>query len=193
MSQIKLGSEVRVSDPCYGDDVWCKTTLSNVLPGNYGVIVENSDEGSWGVRNSSIIVTHEDYTNKRIVYEEYGGIGVDSGQAGIFCESSYRNDEVAKDIVTPESDFEINPTEPGDQWYNKMCRMTLTGDGWGTYESGVVSSSGYGDGSYPLTVAKNNDGKIVSIAITFIGEDDEDEWDEDEEDEWDEEEVDLEE
>ena len=178
---ISLGSEVRVSDPCYSDDVWCKTQLSNVLPGKYEVLVENKDEGAWGVRTSHIVVTHDDYKNSNIVYEEYGSIGVDSGQAGIFCESSYRNDDISESIQTPESDFEFNATEPGDSWYNKMCRMTLSEDGWGAYDTGVVTSSGYGDGTYPLTVAKNNDGKIVSIAITFIGDDEEDEWDDEEE------------
>lgn len=182
MSTIRLGSQVRVSDPCYGDDVWCKTQLSDVLPGNYSVIVESRDEGAWGVRNAHMIVTHEQYKTSRLRYEEVGGIGVDSGQAGIFCETSYRNDSISESIQTPESDFEMTPTESGDQWYNKMCRFTLSEDRWGVYDSGVVASSGYGDGMYPMTVAKNEDGKVVSIAITFIGEDeDEDEWDDEEE------------
>jgi hypothetical protein len=63
-----------------------------------------------------------------------------------------------------------------------MCRFTLSEDGWGVYDTGVVASSGYGDGVYPMTVAKNEEGKVVSIAITFIGEDDEeDEWDDEDE------------
>lgn len=40
---------------------------------------------------------------------------------------------------------------------------------------GFVSSSGYGDGFYNCWTAHNEDGKVVGIAIEFIGEDEEDE------------------
>lgn len=40
---------------------------------------------------------------------------------------------------------------------------------------GLVSSSGYGDGGYNCFTAKNEDGKIVSIRVEFIGEYDEEE------------------
>jgi hypothetical protein len=32
----------------------------------------------------------------------------------------------------------------------------------------VVSSSGWGDGMYPLQVARNDDGQIVAMLVTFI-------------------------
>lgn len=177
MKSIKLGSEVRVSDPCYGDDVWCKTRLTGVLPGEYDVDVQLSDEGDWGNRVSSLRVTHRDYVGKQLTYQEHGDIGVDSGQAGIFCESSYRNDSV--DIDTPESDFVLPYNDDsGDSWYEKMCKFTLSEHKFGTYETGVVTSSGFGDGSYPLAVARDGDKNIVSMVVTFIGEDEEDdEWD----------------
>ena len=176
MKTINLGSEVRVSDPCYGDDVWCKTRLTDVLPGEYHVDVQKSDEGSWGRRVSSLTVTHKDYVGKNLKYQEHGGIGVDSGQAGIFCESSYRNDSI--EIETPESDFHIVFEGEGEKWYEKMCKFTLSKESYGTYESGVVATSGYGDGSYPLDIARNEDKNIVSMVITFIGDDDEEDDDE---------------
>jgi len=175
MKTINLGSEVRVSDPCYGDDVWCKTRLNSVLPGEYHVDVQKSDEGDWGNRVSSLTVTHKDYVGKQLRYQEHGDIGVDSGQAGIFCESSYRNDSI--EIDTPEHDFAIPFDESGDRWYEKMCKFTLSGEGFGAYESGVVTSSGFGDGSYPLAVARDEDKNIVSIVITYIGEEDEEDED----------------
>jgi hypothetical protein len=58
-----------------------------------------------------------------------------------------------------------------------MCKFTLSGEGFGAYESGVVTSSGYGDGSYPLAIARDEDKNIVSMVVTFIGEEDEDEGD----------------
>lgn len=36
---------------------------------------------------------------------------------------------------------------------------------------GVVSETGFGDGSYSLYVGKNNEGKIVSASIIFIADD----------------------
>jgi hypothetical protein len=177
MKTINLGSEVRVSDPCYGDDVWCKTRLTSVLPGEYRVDVQKSDEGSWGNRVSSLTVTHKDYIGKQLRYQEHGDIGVDSGQAGIFCESSYRNDDI--EIDTPEHDFTLPfSDDSGDRWYEKMCKFTLSGEGFGAYESGVVTSSGYGDGSYPLAIARDEDKNIVSMVVTFIGEEDEEDEDE---------------
>ena len=176
MKTINLGSEVRVSDPCYGDDVWCKTRLTSVLPGEYNVDVDVSDQGEWGRKVSSMTVTHKDYVGKNLKYQEHGGIGVDSGQAGIFCESSYRNDSI--EIETPEHDFAIPFDESGDRWYEKMCKFTLSKESYGTYESGVVATSGYGDGSYPLDIARNEDKNIVSMVITFIGDDDEEDDDE---------------
>jgi hypothetical protein len=55
----------------------------------------------------------------------------------------------------------------GDKWYEKMCRLTSADQQWGSYNTGVVSSSGCGDGSYRLLVAKHK-GKIVGIAIDYL-------------------------
>jgi hypothetical protein len=48
-----------------------------------------------------------------------------------------------------------------------MCKFTLCDDQWGSYNTGVVSSSGCGDGSYRLLVAKHK-GKIVGIALDYL-------------------------
>jgi flagellar hook assembly protein FlgD len=140
------------------------------------VDVQKSDEGDWGNRVSSLTVTHKDYVGKQLRYQEHGDIGVDSGQAGIFCESSYRNDDVAETIKNGNG-IRIDSIEDGDKWYEKMCRFTLSGEGFGAYESGVVTSSGFGDGSYPLAVARDEDKNIVSMVITYIGEEDEEDED----------------
>ena len=162
-----------VSDPCYSPDTWCQTKLDNVLPGLYNVEVEKSDEGDWGVRVSSITVIHEDYEDTDD-WEQHSECGVDSGQCGIFCMTSYRNDEVSEGITTPESDFVLpyNDSE-GDKWYDKMCNFTLSKDQWGMYDTGVVTSSGIGDGMYPLDVMMDGD-KIVGMRLEYLGNSDED-------------------
>jgi hypothetical protein len=80
---------------------------------------------------------------------------------------SYRNDSIADEITAPRLDFMLPCEGEGDKWYEKMCRLTLSSQQWGSYNTGVVSSSGYGDGSYRLLVAKHN-GKIVGIAIDYL-------------------------
>jgi hypothetical protein len=171
-----------VSDPCYTPDTWCQTKLDNVLPGLYNVEVERHDEGTgWGVRVSSITVIHEDYTDTDD-WEQHSECGVDSGQCGIFCMTSYRNDVLSEGITTPTLDnpFVIPFREDGDKWYEKICKFTLCEPQWGLYDTGVVSSSGIGDGQYPLDVMMDGD-KIVGMRLEYLGNSDEDLLDDEEE------------
>ena len=164
-----------VSDPCYTPDTWCQTKLDNVLPGLYNVEVERHDEGTgWGTRVSSITVIHKDYEDTDD-WEQHSECGVDSGQCGVFCMTSYRNDEMSVGITTPTLDnpFVIPFREDGDKWYEKICHFTLCEPQWGLYDTGVVSSSGIGDGQYPLDVMMDGD-KIVGMRITYLGNSDED-------------------
>jgi len=175
MNQITLSENVMVSDPCYTPDTWCQTKLDNVLPGLYNVEVDRHDEGTgWGIRVSSITVIHKDYTDTDD-WEQHSDCGVDSGQCGVFCMTSYRNDGIVEGITTPTLDnpFVIPFREDGDKWYEKICHFTLCEPQWGMYDTGVVSSSGIGDGQYPLDVMMNGD-KIVGMRITYLGNSDED-------------------
>lgn len=169
---ITLSNEVVVSDPCYSIPTWCQTILTSVLPGRYIVQVNEDPESG---RNAELLVIHEDHYQKHLEYEEYGTCGVDSGQLGIFDASSYRNDAIAADILIP-GDFVLpGDLSEGDKWYEAMCRFTLGNDlQWGSYDAGVVSSSGYGDGVYPLEVSKDQDGNIVAMQVIFIFPEDED-------------------
>ena len=93
-----------------------------------------------------------------------------------FCESSYRNDQIAPSITTPNSgnfEYPFNDKE-GDAWYDKMCKFTLSDESWGAYDTGIVSSSGIGDGSYPLYVAYDKNNNIIAMKLDYLL-DDEDE------------------
>ena len=176
MNQITLSENVMVSDPCYSPDTWCQTKLDNVLPGLYNVEVDRHDEGTgWGIRVSGITVIHEDYEDTDD-WEQHSECGVDSGQCGIFCMTGYRNDELSVGITTPPLD---NPfvlpynDKGGDMWYEKMCQFTLGKEQFGLYDTGVVSSSGIGDGLYPMDVMMDGD-KIVGIRLEYLGNSDED-------------------
>jgi hypothetical protein len=159
-------------------DTWCQTKLNGVLPGLYNVEVEKSDQGDWGTRVSGITILHESITDDGVSleWEDHSECGVDSGQCGIFCMTSYRNDEIAEGITTPESKFSLGDfrkDDGGEKWYEKMCRFTLDENQWGLYDTGVVSCSGIGDGLYPLEVMMDKE-KIVGMRITYLGNSDED-------------------
>lgn len=171
VQRIVLGNEVVVSDPCYELPTWCQKVVEDVMPGAYDVRVIRSDEDEWGVRNVGIIVIHEKFfgKNKRWNAISYN-IGVDSGQAGIFDSSSYRNDKIFEGLRSKfADDFPVSRSEEngGDHWYTHMCDRTLhTEESWGTYDSGVVTSSGIGDGCYTLSATRSR-GKIVGLMINF--------------------------
>ena len=173
MNRITLESEVMVSDPCYSDETWCQVKLKDVLPGGYLTTVRKTDDPSCGNRCSVLLTVHEDYVEDTLTWRIYPGqVGVDSGQAGIFSMSSYKNDDIASSITTPDKTYDGRPftlgvkDRDGDEWYEKMRQFTLSTESWGMYDTGVVSSSGIGDGGYRCLVAKHK-GKIVGIAIDF--------------------------
>jgi hypothetical protein len=177
MKQIQLTDTVMVSDPCYTEPTWCQIKLKNVLPGTYNVEADKRDCSGWGERVHSLQVIHSDYSGPLDWEEAPGDVGVDSGQAGIFSYDSYRNDAIASGIQTEEPPFTLpHREEAGDRWYEKMCEMTLSKDSWGVYDNGVVSSSGIGDGGYPLFIVRDRSGFIVAMRVEFLS--DEEEYDE---------------
>lgn len=148
---------VRISDPCYDKDTWCAGTIKNVKTGVWKTSTVLSDEGEWGVRNAVLMAHHSDHPavstslswkKKRI------DVGVDSGQAGIFDDAYYKGGE---------DDY------GEDGWYDDNCNISLNAKhsaGVLPDNMGVVSSSGYGDGSYDCYVMLDGK-KVVAIKIDF--------------------------
>lgn len=97
--------------------------------------------------------------------ELVGNIAVDSGQIMI-VDPCYLNDWVANEYT----DFEQPPTGKFD--YNGACTATVTRKGFGILSNkycglAAVSSSGYGDGEYPVYATRNSDGRIIRLTIEF--------------------------
>jgi hypothetical protein len=173
--QIELGpfqiasDKVVVSDPCYElGTTWCQGVISNVKPGNWKGLVEKTDAGDWGVRNSNIIAMHGSIEDPNLTWEECPfEVGVDSGQAGIFDIGIYGK----SDSVVSEPVFDAQTLNPESvKWYNSCCDITLADMGAGVIPGGVVSSSGYGDGGYTAYISKDSDGQVIAIAVEFIPE-----------------------
>lgn len=163
VGKIKLKDKVYITDPCYDTNTWCQKYLKGVAPGKYICYINVSDENDWGHRVSELHVVKESFLE---VFDEdldklpYNNeplpcvIGVDSGQCGIFDADYYEEHQPDNDYHNPNS------------WYRKVCDLTCNAgiiDGLG-----VATASGYGDGSYPLFIAKEKD-KIVAMKVVFIG------------------------
>lgn len=165
-----------VSDPCYNPGIWCQGNLENVKNGRWhGFVVRGKTD--WGNRCWEVYAMHDECSLSTAIAERTDiDVGVDSGQAGIFDYSQYHGGE---------DDY-------GDGgWYDLCCQTTLSKPhSAGVVPGGVVSSSGFGDGGYTCEIAKNDDGQIVGVKITFICQEDfenddsdEDYWGEDEDEE----------
>lgn len=162
---IKLGTfEVSsgilvVSDPCYELGTWCQGILENVKNGIWKGYIAGIKDNEWGARVSKLFASHIEHTIPGNFFPERTDIdvGVDSGQAGIFDKKHYHG---------KEDDY-------GDGgWYDLCCNITLSKEGAGIVEGGIVSSSGFGDGEYVCDIARNKDGQIIGVQITFIDEED---------------------
>lgn len=161
MKTIVLGNfetdgMIRVTDPCYNRKS-SGTGILKVKPGRYNCQIVISNEGAWGERVKELVITHDSigfcYSYKDCTFE----IGVDSGQAGFFDENHFPDEK----------------GEFGDEnsWYYKCCLKTGCGDptlNAGVITGGVVSSSGYGDGTYRCQVALDTNKEIIGAKIIFI-------------------------
>ena len=150
------GNKIHVSDPCYDYDCSGAVTLTNVLSGKYLATLVKHNLDIWETRVSRLSIQHEDYKN--IFPDIYSGyeIAVDSGQAGFFDDDYYQHNQGGEfgDITT---------------LFGLACSLTMSKNHGGIMlNKGVVSETGFGDGCYPLFIAKNNEGKVVADSIIFI-------------------------
>lgn len=157
---INVGSRVYLTDPCYPPGTWCQVTTT-VKPGAWRCHVEFfTNELNWRYV-SKLICRHEDYPDMEIPKAPaFYSLGVDSGQFGMFDADFYEK---------------INSDEKKCQSiYSRICQITLNDDKGctGTVNGkGIVTRSGYGDGSYSARVAKDENGTIVCVEIDFITDD----------------------
>ncbi len=167
-----------VSDPCYEPDVWCRATVKNTAKGEWEGFASYSDEGDWGTRVAMIVAKHKSCRHKvdlanDLAYDEdkicwtsrwepvHAEIGVDSGQCGIFDSEMYGKSEQFTGI--PKLPFECD-----DAFYANCCSLTLGKEQCGVIPSGIVSSSGYGDGVYDAFLHRNAKGVVDMIAVLFL-------------------------
>jgi hypothetical protein len=98
-------------------------------------------------------------------WELVGEVGVDAGQI-VICDPCYiyGSDNVIKDEVGG-SEWEHWHQHLKDSGYFEPERRTLQ---IGQFLA-VVSSSGFGDGVYPVMVRRTRGGDIAELKVVFIG------------------------
>ncbi len=158
-------SQLLVSDPCYSPGTWCTGSM-DAIEGLWHAesLIGPTD---WGTRVKGLRVRHElqessifEHTD---AWEDSGfDIDVDSGQCGFFDAARFIEDAKC------------------DMAYRELCDLT----GYGTLHggiikgnSGAVTLSGYGDGSYRCCVRRDSEGKVVAAKIIFIEDQDSCDWD----------------
>ena len=158
VGKMNFGGIVQITDPCYDNDVWCRTTI-DVIPGDYSCYVwHNTDkyesDGKMvsDTRVGVIGIYLEGAIPPQKSMEEVATIGVDAGLAGFFMKKPDYDDS------------------QWDEFCNLVCGTKK--DEWIIKDKleteGFFSSSGYGDGVYPVYVAKTPGGGIYAAEIRFI-------------------------
>ena len=141
---------IDITDPCYNKDVWCRMNAT-VKAGSYECVVWKQTEkyeyegkehkyqiiGIIGIYLGGIIPVQNQM-------EEIGYIGVDAGLAGFF----------------------MNKPDYTDEQWTEFCDSIRKGDAWIKPE-GFFSSSGLGDGGYPVYAYKDKDDNITALEIRF--------------------------
>lgn len=171
--QVTFGPTVIVTDPCYERGTHCASSV-DVVAGDYVVEVDYQNFGSAGFRDDRVVRLRAIKQGAQIARWQTHPthLGVDSGQLGFFDDTIYPHDK---------SQFDYDPgTSP--TFYTQCCKHTL-----GEYESGakhgliggkgVVSSSGFGDGSYELVQALDHDERVVGLCVVFIQDDEDEDYD----------------
>lgn len=114
------------------------------------------------LHHSDMVITMNETAVTQEV-ELVGHVSVDSGQVMI-VDPCYVLDGAHDD---PSAD------PSGRARYGLPCEVTLSdrrhGEfiATGSHGTGVASSSGYGDGCYPVYARKNDDGRVVELTIYF--------------------------
>lgn len=174
--------KIVASDPCYEIPTWCQ----GIVPARNGEWLVNVeyDEATERVKSISAYCMDASNDEPHLLDRVYQAgflpfsFGVDSGQFGYFDEASYRNN----DAITPEIPTWSQITnfdEAGEKFYSACCEQTLGDDAYGVFPFGIVSSSGWGDGTYPTRGIMDKDGNYIALSTTFI---EDSNFDEDEDD-----------
>jgi len=160
-----LSGFVDISDPCYEPSVGCRASKLPTKNGTYIATVIKRESGEDQGRCMVLEAVLEDATG--VWVESDHDIGVDSGQAGIFDSKRYRIDEIGRKWKAKQPKNNNRNICENEPWYSMCCDITCGDKQAGVIPYGVVSSSGYGDGSYSFWMRMDS-GLATGFRIIFI-------------------------
>ena len=167
--------KVIVGDPSY-QDLESVCVIDDVLEGTYNCYATKADEYLWGRRVISLEIKHIDHLDDSD-YEELDSIPVDSAKAGIY-DFDFRIGKFSDEsrstwldglyTLLYGYDIEGNIIFDEDTFTGEERRFTGEERRFAVVDNkAVVSSSGIGDGCYPVDVVRDGD-KVVCIKITYL-------------------------
>lgn len=179
---FEVTDKLVIADPCYidkddgadfaamldtsggKDPILSRSTGGVVLDGCKGEWIAEAvleDTGSWGLRVAKLVLERKGYA-ARGYGEVVGENAVDSGQMGAFPAERLPVDYDAL-LGEYHKDASGNPTT---EFQNHMILA---------FGGGVVSSTGYGDGVYPVYVQRSGGDEVATVTIDFLGDEEDDE------------------
>ncbi len=157
---INLGNKVTVSDPCYESGTWCAVTLNKVLEGEFKCYIKEKKYGTWGSRVTEMVAIHNNYINavREDNYEYCIDVCVDSGTMSIadtvYYDNTHNNDDYS------------------EEWYQREVCEATCGDDNIDYNIAdnqcFISTSGIGDGQYPVYGAFDSEDRLYAIKVVFL-------------------------
>lgn len=162
---------VAICDPCYD--------RQTVERGAIAMKVGDVATGKWQARVIRHIVNTPDHTrcgelvaflateplpNEPKWREIHSDIAVDSGQAGFFDWKDFGSPTV----VPRDHIWKREMVAPDNPWYSLCCEATLHQPHAGAIPYGVVSSSGWGDGGYPVYAIRSEKDIVIGLRLVFI-------------------------
>lgn len=157
LGAIHINNNCIVSDPCYEFPIWCNYQIKDMVPGAYDcysyIVRYDNNERRVAAIEIKLANNGLDYdpNYKRL---ESVDIAVDSGSCGFF----------PRDTGLSKDEF--------DNVYEMLIKSQMTSGCAIIPGIGFAAFSGFGDGCYELSVAKNKDGKVDAARIIFIDPDD---------------------
>lgn len=100
--------------------------------------------------------------------QQIGTVGIDAGLLMLGDPCYVIDKELGK---KPWGQFldDMYATSPeGGNAYHWTVRAPMPNPAYGDFPSGVVVTTGYGDGEYPVFAEFAEDGRVVSVTVQFI-------------------------
>lgn len=174
---IVIGKTVDVTDPCYDADVWCRATIKNMEPGTYGCYFSR-EKSEKRVSCCRIVLESGEFAEETAARVKVGrswrniidAIGVDAGLAGFFSDKPDFDDNEWRDLCDKMSSGSIAVgTRIAEKAYQAAFLVSKEkGTAFSNGSDGFWTSSGWGDGAYPVYAMRNNKQHVVALEIRFM-------------------------